>query len=115
MFFFNKKKHNGKNEDKNITKEQEATKKEKEQVISLEDKKATIFERNRKTLKDLIAPEHIDFTKSEKYATLGDKYYLKNLYVGILPNQVNFASFLHNLYNFGNIDTSIHIHPVDTE
>ena len=115
MFFFKKKKSKDKNTDNAITKEQVITKNEEGQVINLEDKERTIFERNKKTLKDLIAPEHIDFTKSERYVTLGDKYYVKNLYVGILPNQVNFASFLHNLYNFGNIDTSIHIHPVDTE
>jgi hypothetical protein len=75
----------------------------------------TIFEKNRKTLKDLIAPESLDFSESPKYATIGDNEYIKNFYVGVLPNQANFASFLHRLYNFGSIDTSIHINPVDNE
>lgn len=76
---------------------------------------SSIFEKNRKTIKDVIAPEHIDFTISPKYASIGDKYYMKNLYIGTLPNTVNFASFLHGLYNFGNIDTSIFINPIDNE
>ncbi len=75
----------------------------------------TIFEKNRKKLKDLIAPNSLDFTISPRYATLGDKYYIKNLYVGLLPSTVEFASFLHALYNFGNIDTSVYISPVDSE
>lgn len=83
--------------------------------VSFDSNSKSIFEKNRKTLKDFIAPEHIDFTTSHKYASLGDKYLMKNLYVGILPNSANFASFLHNLYNFGNIDTSIFINPIDSE
>lgn len=74
----------------------------------------TVFEKNRKTLKDLIAPDYIDFADNPKQMSIGE-YYAKNLYVGLLPNQVNFASFLHTLYNFGNIDTSIFIKPVDNE
>lgn len=88
---------------------------EKDESIRFEDTSDTIFEKNRKKLKDLIAPDSIDFTESPRHATLGDKYYFKNLYVGLLPNSVNFASFLHGLYNFGNIDTSIYIHPLDNE
>ena len=53
----------------------------------------TIFEKNRKKLKDLIAPDSLDLTISPRYATLGDKYYIKNLYVGLLPSTVEFASF----------------------
>jgi type IV secretory pathway VirB4 component len=83
--------------------------------IDVSDISDTIFEKNRKKLKDLIAPDSIDFTLSPRYATLGDKYFFKGLYVGLLPNSVNFASFLHGLYNFGNIDTSIYINPVDNE
>lgn len=98
-------------------------KKQKEEIPKEENKKInientneeTIFEKNKKTLKDLIAPDYIDFAKDPKYALIGDKYYIKNLYIGLLPNQANFASFLHSLYNFGNIDTTLHISPVDSE
>lgn len=79
------------------------------------DKGTTLFEENMKSLKDLIAPDSLDFAESPRYSVMGDRYYLKNLYIGLLPNQANFASFLHELYNFGTIDTSIHIQPVNNQ
>lgn len=83
--------------------------------IEIQEDTKTIFEKNRKTLKDLIAPEYIDFAGDPKYISVGDRYFVKNMYVGLLPNAVNFSSFLHGLYNFGNIDTSIYVCPIDNE
>jgi type IV secretory pathway VirB4 component len=113
-----KKKAEGEVEHTKVIKKNRNDKAEKEKIdekIDATDISDTIFEKNRKKLKDLIAPDSLDFTISPRYATLGDKYFIKGLYVGLLPNSVNFASFLHGLYNFGNIDTSIYINPVDVE
>lgn len=113
-----KKKAEGEVEHTKVIKKNRNDKAEQEKIdekIDATDISDTIFEKNRKKLKDLIAPDSLDFTISPRYATLGDKYFIKGLYVGLLPNSVNFASFLHGLYNFGNIDTSIYINPVDVE
>lgn len=88
---------------------------EKIEQSSLEDNSINLLFKNKKSLKDLIAPESIDFTVDHRYAEIGDQNYMKNFYVGLLPNSVNFASFLHGLYNFGTMDTSIHIRPIDNE
>lgn len=86
-----------------------------EEKIEIKEDTTNVFLKNRKTLKDLITPEHIDFTVDHRYAEIGDKHLMKNMYVGLTPNTANFASFLHGLYNYGTIDTSIHIRPTDNE
>jgi len=100
---------------KNNNEVKEGTEEQSKEALDFQNIEPTIFEKNRKSIKDLIAGEHIDFTEDPRFGTVGDKYYAKNVYVGLLPNQVNFASFLHPLYNYGNIDTSIFINPVDNE
>ncbi|NBI07598.1 VirB4 family type IV secretion system protein [Senegalia massiliensis] len=117
---FKKKTKDEKTKDKKEKKDKKNKKKKIETEDLLDkkidsDTKETIFDKNRKKLKDLIAPDSINFSESPFYGTIGDKYYAKNMYVGLLPNTVNFASFLHQLYNFGNIDTSIYINPIDSE
>ncbi|MBO8160657.1 MAG: DUF87 domain-containing protein [Thermosipho sp. (in: Bacteria)] len=94
---------------------QTPAKQETNKKLEFKDREPSIFERHKKNLKDLIAPEDIDFAQSPKYATMGDKYLMKNMYIGLLPNEVNFATFLHDLYNYGNIDTSVFINPIDSE
>lgn len=74
----------------------------------------SILMKNNKNLKDLIANDYIDFSESYKYALIGEKY-MKNMYIGIMPSGANFASFLHSLYNYGDIDTSIFVQPIQSE
>jgi type IV secretory pathway VirB4 component len=86
-----------------------------EEKIEIKEGSSNVLLKNKKTLKDIIAPEHIDFSLDHRYAVIGDKHLMKNMYVGITPNSANFASFLHGLFNYGTIDTSIHIRPIDNE
>lgn len=74
----------------------------------------SIFENRRKTLHDLIATDY-DFKSDDFMARIGEKYYTKNLYTAFLPNTVSFAHTFNPLFNFGNIDTSIYIYPIDGE
>lgn len=94
----------------------------KDEVIANEDNETidlsntvekSVFEKNRRTLKDLISCEY-DFT-NPKATIIGDSLHSKNMYVAFTPNTVNFASTFHPLYNFGDIDTSIFINPIDNE
>lgn len=91
-------------------------KKNEELNIEINEEKLepTCFETNNKKLKDLIAVDYLDFSESPKYVACGDKY-LKNFYIGIMPAMVDFPTFLDDLYNFGNIDTSIYVMPIDSE
>lgn len=73
----------------------------------------SMFEKRKRTLKDLVATDY-DFTDPKK-AVAGDNLYSKNMYLAFMPNSVNFASSFHPLYNFGDIDTSIFINPIDNE
>lgn len=81
--------------------------------IDLKEGEKSIFEKRKRTLKDLISGDY-DFTDPTKL-TFGDGQYAKNMYVAFLPNSVNFASTFHLLYDFGNIDTSIMVTPIDNE
>lgn len=79
-----------------------------------EQKGLTIFEKNNTTLKKLLVPDVVDFSESPKYGSIGEMY-MKNMYVGILPSNVNFPTYLDDLYSFGNIDVSVYIRPIDNE
>lgn len=81
---------------------------------SSKSEQSTVFEKNIKDIKDLIANDYIDFSESHKYALIGERY-MKNMYIGIMPSVANFASFLHVLYNYNDIDTSIFIQPINSE
>lgn len=83
-----------------------------EEEVELRD--ITTFEKNNKNLKDLIANDYLDFAESPKYCAVGEKY-AKNMYIGILPANVTFPSYLDELYTFGDIDTSLFVVPIEAE
>lgn len=90
---------------------------EEEDIIieDTEDSSEKSFLRNNITnLKDLLTNDYVDFSKDPKLCVVGEKY-AKNMYIGILPSSVNFPTFLDDLYNFGDVDTSIYISPVENE
>ena len=72
------------------------------------------FEENITNLKDLITNEYVDFALDPRLSPVGEKW-AKNMYIGVLPANVSFPTFLDDLYNSGDIDTSIHISPIDSE
>lgn len=74
----------------------------------------SFLEKNVTNLKDLITNEYVDFSIDPKICAVGEKY-AKNMYIGILPSAVNFPTYLDDLYNFGDIDTSIFVSPVENE
>jgi len=93
-------------------------KKEKDEIVEVVTDENAVdksdLQKRANTYMDLIAPDQLDFS-NEKHMEIGDGLYAKNLYVGILPNSVSFASFLDRLYNHGDVDTSIFIRPIDQE
>lgn len=88
-----------------------------EQVIEFnedEENQKNFLSDNITNLKDLITNDYVDFSIDPKFCVVGEKY-SKNMYIGILPSNVTFPTFLDDLYNFGDVDTSIHISPIDSE
>lgn len=92
----------------------EKTENKIDEKIDLDDENnESLFEKRKRTLKDLISGDY-DFSNPIQLIT-GDGQYAKGLYVAFLPNTVNFASTFHPLYDFGNIDTSIMVTPIGNE
>ena len=79
---------------------------EKEQEISF-------LEKNRKGLKDLIAPAGID-ASNPNYLTIasGRTRYARSMIVSTIPRMCTFPEFLRGMYTFGDLNVSVFITPV---
>ncbi|MGN1299370.1 MAG: VirB4 family type IV secretion system protein [Candidatus Scatovivens sp.] len=94
------------------------TKKENEKVGNeiLEVKKTepmSIFNKNKKDLKSLIAPGGIDasYTNHLEIASSRTRY-ARSMIVSNLPRMCTFPEFLRGMYTFGDINVSVFIRPV---
>lgn len=91
----------------------EENKQETEEIISGVDNSKTLFELNRSGLKDLIAPSGIDMSHYD-YLEVFSKVsrFARTFYISTLPRQATFPYFLSDIYEFGDINTSVYITPV---
>lgn len=72
-----------------------------------------ILVKNKKTIKDLIAPSGIDASNINHLAIISSiTRYARSHYVSGLPRMATFPYFLRDMYNFGDINTSVFINPV---
>lgn len=87
--------------------------KEKEEIISGVDTTKTLLQLNRSGLKDLIAPSGIDMSHYD-YLEIFSKIsrFARTFYISTLPRQATFPYFLSDIYEFGDINTSVYISPV---
>ncbi|MBR4111092.1 MAG: DUF87 domain-containing protein [Clostridia bacterium] len=71
--------------------------------------------KNRKTIKDLIAPSGIDTSDINEMGiySSGSPRYARSHYVTGVPRMATFPYFLRGMYNFGDINTSVFINPVN--
>ena len=84
----------------------------------LEEKKeekeaASFLEKNRKGLKDLIAPAGID-ASNPNYLQIaaGRTRYARSMIVSTIPRMCTFPEFLRGMYTFGDLNVSVFINPV---
>ena len=78
-----------------------------------EDEKYNSIVRNKKTIKDLIAPSGIDTSNLNHIAIMSSiTRYARSHYVSGLPRMATFPYFLRAMYNFGDINTSVFINPI---
>ena len=72
-----------------------------------------ILIKNRKTIKDLIAPSGIDASNINHLAIISSiTRYARSHYVSGLPRMATFPYFLRDMYNFGDVNTSVFINPI---
>ena len=85
----------------------------KEDVILTAEEHQSLLDINKSNLKDLIAPSGVDASHYD-YLEIFSKVsrFARSFYVTTLPRQATFPYFLSDIYNFGDINTSVYIHPI---
>ena len=72
-----------------------------------------ILIKNKKTIKDLIAPSGIDASNINHLAIISSiTRYARSHYISGLPRMATFPYFLRDMYNFGDVNTSVFINPI---
>ncbi len=78
-----------------------------------QEKEVNFLIKNKKTVKDLIAPSGIDVSNLNHIAIMSSiARYARSHYVSGLPRMATFPYFLRGMYNFGDINTSVFISPI---
>ena len=90
--------------------------KEKEsnsELDSIKKEEASIFEKNKKELKSLIAPGGIDASYTNHIEISSSRTrYARSMIVANLPRMCTFPEFLRGMYTFGDLNVSVFINPV---
>jgi len=79
-----------------------------------EQEKSNIM-KNQKDLKDVIAPSGIDATNLNHLEIFSStmKRYARSHYISVVPRMATFPTFLRGMYDFGDINTSVFIKPIN--
>jgi hypothetical protein len=80
----------------------------------LQENKSDLF-LNRKDIKDIIAPSGLDASDIDRLEIYSStiKRYARCHYISGVPRMASFPNFLRNMYDFGDINTSVFITPID--
>ena len=85
-----------------------------EMNLTTTDDNFNLLEKNQKNVKDLIAPSGIDCSNLNHIAIVSSiTRYARSHYVSGLPRMASFPYFLRDMYNFGDINTSVFINPIN--
>lgn len=91
-----------------------SSKNEKMNSTETKEKEKGFLEKNKKDIKDLIAPSGIDATSTNHLEIIGNtSKYTRTLIVSALPRMCTFPIFLRGMYTFGNVNVSVFITPVN--
>ena len=82
-------------------------------IIQSEETEVSGLEKNKSTLKDLLAPSGVDASHYD-YLEIFSKIsrYARTFYITTLPRQATFPYFLSGIYDFGDVTTSVYITPI---
>jgi len=118
MFFSkrkNEKKAEGSENNKVLNqREEKGNTSEDMSLIDSQAKQKNVLLDNQKNLKDMIAPSGINSARlNEMEIVSRTTRYARTFYISELPRMAIFADFLRNMYNFGDINTSVFVKPID--
>ena len=86
--------------------------KEDDDIIYDSDRKSS-FDKNATSIKDVILPSGIDATSYNHLEIFAKTTkYCRSFYVSSVPRMATFVEFLNSMYDFGDINVSIHIEPI---
>lgn len=78
-----------------------------------QEKKGGVISKNKKTLKDLIAPAGIDATNTNHIEIISNKSrYARSMVISTIPRTCTFPEFLRSMYTFGDANISVFIKPI---
>ena len=81
--------------------------------IVTNDNGKNMFEKNVTSVKDIILPSGIDATSYNHLEFFAKATrYCRSFYVSSVPRMATFVEFLSSMYDFGDINVSIHIEPI---
>ena len=85
----------------------------KPEIIEANEELDGVIELNRSDLKDLISPSGIDASHYD-YLEIFSKVsrFARSFYITTMPRQATFPYFLANIYEFGDVNTSVYINPI---
>ena len=94
-------------------KKKEETNENNEQIIKNDELEENLLNINKSELKDLISPSGVDASHYD-YLEIFSKIsrYARSFYITTMPRQATFPYFLSDIYDFGDINTSVYISPV---
>ena len=80
---------------------------------SAEEEKNSIFKKNEKNIKSLIAPGGIDASYTNHLEISSSRTrYARSMIVANLPRMCTFPEFLRGMYTFGDLNVSVFINPI---
>ena len=83
------------------------------EIESIKKEEESVFKKNEKTIKGLIAPGGIDasYTNHIEISSARTRY-ARSMIVANLPRMCTFPEFLRSMYTFGDLNVSVFINPV---
>ncbi len=86
---------------------------ELEVEVNKEKEQKSVFKKDEKTLKHLIAPGGIDASYTNHIEIAANRTrYARSMVVAALPRMCTFPEFLRGMYTFGDINVSVFINPI---
>ena len=96
-----------------MKKKKEQVKNEDEIVIEESKKPLGLLEKNKKSIKDLIAPAGIDASNANYLEIVSSRpRFARSMIVSTIPRMCTFPEFLRSMYTFGDVNVSVFISPI---
>ena len=83
------------------------------QVVEKKEEDNSILNKNKKNLKDIIAPAGVDATHTNYLEIVSSTTkYARSMIISTMPRMCTFPEFLRGMYSFGDANISVFIKPI---